>query len=178
MTTAYRKLGHEDFRKRVARVDPRFHRLGHAAYARDTTVAKPFGSVLLGFGWIYFVSAISTNRAHIEESLRQGTLPQEYHVYIFAGLAVMLMASVVLLGMHLLRYFVKRGAKRSNSGGVLIGALGALVLYYTPDSVWQHGYGMLDSHSQGALMTASNAFNDSFPSLAKGSVAFVSSNGN
>ena len=151
--------------------------MGHAAYAKETIKSKPMGAALLGFGWIYFVTSISNNRANIEASLAQGSLPEHLHTYIFGGLAVLLAASVVLLGLHLMRYVFKRGARRANSGGILFGALGALMLFYTPTVVWQEAFGMLDGTSQSALLAASTALEETLPGIGIDSVAFVSSNG-
>lgn len=178
MSTAIRNLTHADFRQRISRVDKRFHRLGEAAYAKDATVPRPFGSTLTGFAWIYVVVAVSTNRELIASSLRQGSLPTEYHDWIFNGLAAMIVASFVMLALHVFRYFVKSGGKRTNSGAVLVGAIGALVLFYAPSDVWSTGFGMLDGHSQNALMTAGAAIEGTFPGLAVQDLTFVSSAGN
>ncbi len=178
MIGTFRKLSHADFRLRVARVDPRFARLGEAAYAKDATPSRPFAMTLVGFGWIYMVSSISNRRDHIATSLRQGSLPEHYHDWIFGGLAVLLAASVVLLLLHVLRYSYKTGAKKKNSGGILMGALVALTLFYTPASVWDMGFGMLDGNSQQVILAANTAFEQTFPNLTLDNVAFVSSQGN
>lgn len=177
MRPVSRKLAHADFRSRVARVDPRFARLGHAAYAKDKTPSRPFGMALLGFGWIYLVASISNRKDHIAASLKQGNLPAQYHDWIFMMLTMLLAGSLVLLAMHLLRYFWKTGGKKRNSGGILIGALGALMLFYTPASVWQMGYGMLDGNSQQILASAGDALDDALGTLPLDSIAMVSSQG-
>lgn len=177
MIGTFRKLTQEDFRQRVARVDPRFARMGHAAYAKDGTAARPFGMVLVGFAWIYMVAAISNRRDHILGSLRQGSLPEQYHDWVMHGLAVMLAASMVLLGLHLLRFKTKTGGKKKNSGGILMGALGALTLYYMPASAWNVGFGLLDGNSQQVVMAANQTFQQAFPNLTLDNVAFVSSQG-
>ncbi|MBP0482864.1 hypothetical protein [Sagittula salina] len=172
-----KKLTHADFRTRVARVDPRFARMGHAAYARDATPAKPFGMALLGFGWFYLVVSVAYRRDHIAASLRQGSLPDEYHGWIMHGLAVLLAASMVMLCMHLMRYMSKTGGKRKNSGGILTGGMLALTLFNTPPGIWQMGFGMLDGNSQTAILTASAAFGDTIPGLQLDKIASVASNG-
>lgn len=161
MSTAFRKLSQVDFRKRVARVDSRFARMGPAAYAKDRTPARPLSMALMGFGWIYLVASISNRRDHITASLSQGNLPDHYHQWIFSGLAVMLAASMVLLLLHVVRYFAKSDGKKKNSGGILLGALLAVALFHTPAGVWQGGLGMLDQHSQRMILAAGTTLKDS-----------------
>ncbi|CUH77630.1 hypothetical protein [Tropicibacter naphthalenivorans] len=177
MAHLIRKQTHTDFRRRVKTVDPRFYRWGERGTVRDLTPQRPVGSALMGFGWAYLVISVSNNRDHIAASLKQGNLPAQYHDWIFAGLAVLLAVSGVMLALHVFRYLFKNGGKRKNSGGLLIGALGALVLIYTPSTVWTTGFGMLDSNSQGLMMQASATVGDVLPGVDFGKVTFVSSNG-
>ena len=178
MSTAIRKQTHTDFCQRLSRVESSICRPGASVATRDTTVARPFAATLTGFGWIYLVVAVSTNRELIASSLKHGSLPAEYHDWIFNGLAAMIVASFIVLALHVFRYFMKTGGKRTNSGGVLVGAIAALVLFYTPSDVWSTGFGMLDGHSRNALASAGAAIEGTFPGLGVHNLAFVSSGGN
>lgn len=177
MRSLVRQPRHADFRARVKRVDPVFYRWGERGSMRDATVKRPFGSVLMGFGWAYLVVAVGTNRGLLESSLRQGTLSAETQNWVLMGLASLLAISGVMLCIHLFRYFFHSGGKKQNSGAMLIGVLGALVLVYTPDSVWNTGLGMMDNNSRSMLLTASATFEDALPGVDLGAVAFVSSIG-
>lgn len=177
MARTLTKQTQSDFRSRVKRVDPRFHRMGAQAYSKDRTPRRRTPSLLMGFAWIYMVASVANNRDTIATSLKQGSLPAQYHDWIFAGLTVLLAASAVMIGLHLVRYLFKDGNKKKNSGAVLFGGLGALMLFYTPASVWTQGYGMLDTHSQSVLMQASAALEGRFPDLKVDEVAFVTSTG-
>lgn len=178
MARALKKQSHLDFRSRIKRVDPRFFRMGNHAYARDTTPRRGTLSMLTGFGWIYLAASIANNRDHIAASLRQGSLPAEYHPYIFGVLTAMLAASTVMVLLHLMRYLFNDGNKKRNSGGILLGGLGALMLFYTPADVWNQGFGMLDGHSQNMLQHAGAAIEEAFPGVRIDDVAFVTSGGN
>lgn len=177
MRGTFKTRNHGDFRRRVKRVDPVFYRWGERGSARDTTVKRPFGAVLLGFFWAYLVISVGRNRATLEQSLGQGSLSADVQSWIMAGLAALLAVSVVMLALHLFRYFVQNGGKKHNSGALLVGVLGALVLVYTPASVWNTGFGMLDDNSRNLLLTASSTVEDALPGVDFGSVAFVSSTG-
>lgn len=173
MARSFRKQDHTDFRRRVKTVDPVFYRWGEKGTRKDATVQRPMTSALLGFGWGYLVVAVANNRELIETSLRQGNLTRDIQGYIMMAMAGLLAASFVMLLLHLFRYVTKRGAKRRNSGGLLIGALGALVLSYTPASVWDFGLEMMDGNSRAFVQNAS----DVIPGLDLSGVAFVSSQG-
>lgn len=173
MARVLTKQTKQDFQNRVKRVDPQFHRMGEAAYASDKTPRRRTVSVLMGFGWVYLVTAIATNRDHIEASLRQGSLPATYHDHIFMGLTVLLAASCVLLCLHVFRYFFRSGNRSRNSGGILVGAMGALAVFYTPAHVWTAGYGMMDGNSQNFLLTASAALEETFPGINVDSMTYV-----
>ncbi len=172
---SFRKQTRADFRRRIKRVDPAYYRWGESGAARDTTANRPLGSALTGFLWAYLVISVASNRAYLENSLNQGSLGAEYHDMIFAGLSVLLVLSFLALGLHILRFFIKRGGKRRNSGGMLVGALGAMVLVYTPADVWTTGYGMLDDNSRAMLLTASATVDDALPNVDLGNVVLVSS---
>lgn len=177
MGRSFRKQDHTDFRRRVKTVDPVFYRWGEKGTRRDATVQRPIGSTILGFGWAYLIVAVANNRQLIESSLRQGNLTQDVQGCIMMVMAGLLAASGIMLLLHLFRYFAKGGAKRRNSGGLLIGALGALVLSYTPASVWNMGLQMMDGNSRAFVQTASSTVNDAIPGLNLSGVAFVSSQG-
>ncbi|WP_136442501.1 hypothetical protein [Pacificoceanicola onchidii] len=145
-----------DFRRRVKSVDPSFYRWGSGGVRKDTTVERPIGSALLGFGWAYLVITIASNRPLIEQSLAQGALPEQYHVHVFMALAVLLASSGVMLLVHLMRYVTGSGGKRRNSGGLLIGVLGAVTLIYTPAHVWESGLSILDGTSRSMVQVAAS----------------------
>jgi hypothetical protein len=163
--SAFGKLDHVDFGRRVKRVDPRFHRMGDRAYAKDTTKPNAVGAALIGFGWAYIVAAIGSNRAHIEASLGQGALSAQTQYWIVSVLAALLAASLVMLAVHLVRVFLTKGARRKNSRALLVGALAAFCLFYTPQVVWTTGFGMLDGHSQDFLASAGEMVEGTFPGL-------------
>lgn len=173
MARVLTKQTRNDFQNRVKRIDPQFHRMGEAAYASDKAPRRRTVSVLMGFGWVYLVAAIGTNRDHIATSLEQGSLPAAYHDHVFMGLTVLLAASCVLLCMHVVRYFLKSGNRSRNSGGILVGAMGALAVFYAPTDVWTAGFGMMDGNSKNLLLTASAALEETFPGINVDSMTYV-----
>ncbi|WP_121629770.1 hypothetical protein [Tropicibacter alexandrii] len=177
MQRTFRKLSHADFRQRVKVVDPAYYRWGDGANRVDHTRQRPVASALMGFGWAYLTITIANNREMIESSLQQGNLPVEYHSWVFSGLAAFMGITGVMLALHLARYLLKSGGKKRNSGGILLGALGAMILVYTPASVWQTGMGMLDDNSRGLMMQASATVEEVLPNVDFGKVTFVSSQG-
>ncbi|MFZ7093655.1 hypothetical protein [Primorskyibacter sp. 2E233] len=177
MTRTLTKQTHQDFQRRIKSIDPTFYRTGERGVVKDVTTSRPIGSALLGFGWAYIVVSVANNRGVIEGSLRQGSLPDHYHAYILMVLAALLAASCVMLLMHLFRFLTKSGGKKRNSGGMLVGVLGAMVLVYTPTSVWEAGFNMMDGNSRAFVQTASATMSDALPGINFGNVSFVSSQG-
>ncbi|MDJ0822801.1 MAG: hypothetical protein QNJ09_13450 [Paracoccaceae bacterium] len=170
---------HTDFRRRVKAVDPKYYHWGERGAKPDATKSRPVLFAMMGFAWAYLVISVSRNKTLLEESLAQGSLTDQMQSNIVMVLAALLAASGVLLMLHLGRFFLKKGGKSRNSGGLLVGALGALMLVYTPPSVFQAGYSMLDTNSRTLLMAAHNTVTDtvkgSVPTVDFGNVAFVSS---
>ena len=169
----FRKMTQQDFQARVKRIDPEYYSHGEVKKTFSSP-ARPFMSLIMGFGWAYVVISVARNRSHIEHSLLQGNLPAEYHDFIFFILAALLAVSAVMLGIHLFRFLMSRRAStgKRNSGGLLVGALAAGALVYTPASVFDAGLGMIDQNSRSLIMAASSNVNVDFAS-----VSFVSSNG-
>ncbi|WP_186766613.1 hypothetical protein [Puniceibacterium confluentis] len=132
---------------------------------------------LAGFGWCYLVIAVANRKEHIRESLLQGSLPANTHDTIFAVLAALLAISGVMLGLHVLRFLTKRGASKGNSGNLLFGALAAAALVYTPASVFEAGYGLLDENSRSLLQAAHTTVKDSVPGIDWAGAVMVASNG-
>lgn len=174
---AFTKQTQGDFQARLKRVDPAFARHGHAAYAKNETPTRPVFWTLAGFGWFYLVISVARNKSYIRDSLAQGSLPSHYHDAIFAALAAILAVSAVILILHIVSFFAKRGPKRSNSRGILIGALAAGALVYTPPSVLQTGFGMLDPNAQSLLLAAHSGVKKSVPGVDWDNIALVSSYG-
>ncbi len=166
---------HDTFRRRIRRIDPTYHQA--QSRTRDTRAQRPLGAVLLGFAWAYLVIAISQGRETLASSLQQGSLPPEYHDYIFMALAGLLFASIVMLGVHAMRFFFRSRARRGHSGPLLVGVLGAVMLAYTPTAVWHTGFDMIDDTSRGMIRTASSSVADSLPGVDFGGATFVSSRG-
>lgn len=175
--TAFRKQNHGDFRSRVKRIDPGFFRMGESAYSTDKTRENVLGAVLLGFGWAYLVAAIGSNRSEVEATLRRSVLTPEAQGWIISALAALLAASLVMIALHLVRFFVAKGARRKNSRALLTGAVLAFGLFHTPDVVWQTGYSMLDIRSQDFLSSAGQMVEDTFPGLNIDRISFTSSGG-
>ncbi len=173
----FRKQDHGDFAARVRRIDPSYFRMGALAYAKDTTKERAFGACALGFLWAYLVAAIGTNRSVLEDGLRQSALSADAQYWVISALAAVLAASLVMIALHLVRFLVTKGARRKNSRSLLIGAILAFGLFYTPDIVWQTGYGMLDGHSQDFLANAGDMVEQTFPGLRIDNIAFTSSGG-
>ncbi|MBV2361018.1 hypothetical protein KUH32_14735 [Thalassococcus sp. CAU 1522] len=176
MKRSFRKQTQDDFRQRVKRIDP-VYAGGGLVPAKDTTPRRPVLSVLMGFAWVYIVITVANNRDTIEISLTQGALDPRLHSWVFGALAALLMISAVMLGIHVLRFFAKSAAKRGNSGSVLAGALGAVLLIYTPPGVWDAGFRMLDSNSRGVLQSATQTLGDALPGVDFNKAIFVSSRG-
>ncbi len=170
---------HREFRRRIKAVDPRFYHLGTSRGRTDTTPSRPTLFAMLGFGWAYLVISISRNKTLLEQSLSQGSLSDEMQSNIVMALAALLAVSGIMLALHLMRFFLKKGGKSRNSGGLLFGALGALMLVYTPPSVFHAGFGMLDDNSRNLLLAAHNTVTDTMngavPNVDFGNVVFVSS---
>ena len=172
----FRKQTHQDFRRRIKRVDPVFFRWGERGAIADATPHRPFGSLLMGFAGAYLVISVASNRNHLESSLAKGSLSQEIQGYIMMGLAALLAMSLVMLTIHVFRFLgARRGGKKKNSGAVLTGILGALMLIYTPTSVWQAGFGMMDANSRSIVMAASSSVGEMLPGVDIASAVFVSS---
>lgn len=163
--TAFRKQDHGDFSRRVRQIDPRYARMGARAYAKDTAKPHAFGALCLGFGWAYIAAAIANNRAHIEASMQQGTLSAGVQYWVVSALAAALAATLVMLGAHVVRAVLTRGPRRTNSCSLLMGAMIAFALFYTPDMVWDVGYGLLDGRSQNLLQSAGGLLEDTLPGL-------------
>ena len=168
---------HADFRRRIGRVDPAFHRGSDSATARTRTGGQPFGALLLGFCGACVVTAVATNRPLIESSLRAGALPERYHAAVFMGLSALLAAAAILLALHVLRFIANRRGQRRDSGATLLGVAGALALFHMPAGVWDTGYDMLDAQSRNLLSTASSHLEDTLPGIDFAAASFVSSVG-
>lgn len=168
----FRKQTQQDFQQRVKRIDPHYHAHGSAKRTAQRP-SRPVLSLLLGFGWATLLVTVARNRSQIEDSLLQGTLPAQYHDYVFYMLAGLLAISAVLLAGHLVRFIVPRGARhgRRNSGGLLAGAVAAAVLAYTPADVFDTGLGLLHENSGTLIQAAAGSAN-----VDLASITFVSSN--
>ncbi|MDO6587876.1 hypothetical protein Q4543_20390 [Salipiger sp. 1_MG-2023] len=172
---AFRKMTQDDFQARIKRVDPCYVQASRRPEATTPPApSRPFVSLLLGFGWAFVCLSVARNRDSIETSLLRGKLDTQYHDYIFYGLAALLAISAVMLAMHLLRYLFActRGATKGNSGGLLFGAMLAAGFVYTPDSVFEAAFGLLDTNSRSLIVAAA----DKMP-VDLGNIAFVSSSG-
>lgn len=169
----FRKQTQQDFQQRVQRIDPYYFKHGDTKRTCSRP-ARPLLSLVMGFGWAYLIFTVARNRTQIEESLRQGALPAQYHDYIFFMLAGLLSISAVMLGGHLLRFLMSRRASngKRNSGGLLVGALAAGALAYTPADVFDNGLGLLHENSNALILAASEGV-----SVDLASISFVSSNG-
>ncbi len=174
MRYAFRKQTKSDFTARLQRIDPVQGARNNAA---DKTSRRPVFWTLTGFGWCYLVLCIASRKEHIRESLLQGSMPAQSHDMILAGLAALLAVSGVMLGIHLLRYVTKRGAVRANSGNLLFGALAAVTLIYTPPSVFEAGFGMLDANSRSILLAAHATVKQTVPDVDWAGIVLLASNG-
>lgn len=130
-----RKLGQQDFRDRLQRVDGHFARHGYAKTIVRNRNERPWLWTVIGFIWIFLVVSIAENRDYLEASLAQGSLQAEFRDYIFYALTGLVMVSVVALGFHLLRFLFKRRDFRGASGSILAGALGAVMLTQAPPTL-------------------------------------------
>lgn len=153
---AFRKQTHDDFTARLHRLSSQHGvspTTGHGS-ARDQ---HPYLMMMTGFLWAYFMFSVARKRDHIEISLAQGSLPERYDDYVVYGLAALLTISAVMLALHLLRFLIaRRGARRGTpSGRLLVGALAAATLVYTPAGVYETAFGLLDGNAQALILTAS-----------------------
>lgn len=156
---AFRKMTQDDFQTRIRRVDPGYvQAVQRQEPATRAGSSRPVLSLLIGFGWAFVCLAIARNRDVIETSLLRGKLDAQYHAYIFYGLAALLAISAVMLAMHLLRYVFtcKGGTRKGNSGGLLFGAMLAAGVVYTPDSVFEAAFGLLDTNSRSLIVAAAD----------------------
>lgn len=136
---------------------------------------RPIACTVLGFIWFYTVIMVAEKQAHLKASLVQGNLPAQYHEMVMAGLGALLAVSGVALAIHLLRYVARQGAKKSNSRGILTGAIVAAALVYTPPGVFEAGFGMLDMNSQQFLLAASSTVTANVPGVDWSAIQLVSS---
>jgi len=172
----FRKQTYDDFRRRIKCVDPVYYRWGEGKRS-DMTPPRRFASLVLGFICAYIVVTISNNRVLLENSLRQGTLPEDTQSQILMALSALLAISLVMVGLHLLRFLLlRKGGKKSNSGAVLAGVIGALTLIHMPPSVWYKGLGMMDVDGRALMLTASARVEDAI-GVDFGQAVFVSSQG-
>ncbi|APZ54956.1 hypothetical protein [Salipiger abyssi] len=172
---AFRKMTRDDFNTRVKRLDPQYFQHGDTKpVATCRATAHPYLCLLLGFGWAYLIFAIAGKRSLIETSLMRGSIPVQYHDYIFYALAALLAVSAVMLAIHVLRYVCLRRGRpgRSNSGGLLVGAAAAAALAYMPSSVLEAGFGLLDDNSKTFIMATSQGVREAMPAELT-SVAFI-----
>jgi hypothetical protein len=163
--SAFRKLDHSDFKRRVKRIDPQFARMGTRAYEQDKTQPQVLGAALTGFVWAYLVAVIGANRGHIDVTLTQSALTPQGQYWIVSALTALLAASLVMLAAHLVRVVLASGARRKNSRALLIGAVAAFGLFHTPQVVWSAGFGLLDDHSQTLLSAADELIGQTLPGL-------------
>ena len=176
-TYTFRKQTQTDFRNRVKRIDPAFAGHGLFTPGKDTTPARPVVWTAVGFAWCYLVIGISNNKEQIRESLLQGNLQGHHHDLIMAALGGMLAISGVMFLVHLVRFFMKEGAKRTNSRGLVAGAIVAAAVVYTPANVVSAGIGLLDQNSQSLLQAAHSTVKSSVPGVDWQQIALVSSLG-
>lgn len=132
-----RKLGKQDFQERLQRVDGHFAKHGYAQTIVRNRNERPYLWTIIGFIWIFFVVSIAENRAYLETSLAQGSLPAAFRDYVFYALTGLVVISVVALGFHLLRFLFKKPDFRGASGSLLAGALGAVMLTQLPPALLQ-----------------------------------------
>ncbi|MGR3272486.1 hypothetical protein [Thalassococcus profundi] len=174
---AFRKQTRSDFDSRLKRLDPAFSKHGHKAYQKDTTPERPILCALAGFGWFYLVIGIARNKAYIQDSLLQGSLAPQHQDLVVSGLGALLAVSGVMILLHLVRFFLKSGPRRTNSRNLLMGATAALALVYTPPSVFQAGLGMMDENSRSLILAAHSTVKSSVPGVDWDKVALVTSLG-
>ena len=152
---AVRKMTNADFEARIRRIDPEFARYGASDASKVARTSKrPIVSGIAGFLWAGVVIAVAQNQQTIEASLLQGSLPREYHVYVFGALAALLAVSGVMVMMHLLRMVSRRGSARSNSAGILVGIVAATVMSMIPSQTYVAGLGLLNENSRNVIASA------------------------
>ena len=177
MLRTIKKQTHRDFRHRIRRVDPHFYRTGNCVQ-HDARVSRPVGAAVLGFAWAYLIVSLSQNRSVLETSLQQGNLPEHLHMWIMGGLASFIIVSLVVYGAHLLRFLFQSGARRMNSGSILLGSMAALMMIFIPPEAWKAAFEMLDENSQAIIIAASDSMEIDLPDVTLTDVALVSSRGN
>lgn len=171
-----RKLTHQDFRQRIARVDSHFYETGDCASTK-TPAARPIKAVLAGCFWAFAILTIANNRMEIETAMRDRNLDPQYHNWILAGLAALIAVSMIMLVVHALRALFQKAAKRGNSGGFLVGAGLALALSYTPASVWVAGSEIFNNNIRGLIISTSASLEIDMPKVDFSDLAFVTSAG-
>jgi hypothetical protein len=175
MARILRKQTHADFRLRVQRVDPAFHRHGAEAATPAAALAPgrtPRLAALTGFGWVALLCLVAGNRPAIAAALERAALPDPLPVWALAGLGALLAASVVLLARHLLVAVLRRGAARRHSAALLIGGALAFGLAQLPGDLYRQGFDHLEQTTrgaaQGAMASAGALMAQALPDLAPG----------
>ncbi|APX24209.1 MAG: hypothetical protein CML50_15465 [Rhodobacteraceae bacterium] len=161
---AFRKMTHDDFTARLHRLSAQ-NGATPANNHGTAQVQHPYLMMMAGFIWAYFMFSVARKRDHIEISLRQGDLPERYHDYVIYGLAALLAVSAVMLALHLVRFLIaRRRARRGTpSGRLLVGAIAAAALFYTPASVYETAFGLLDGNAQAMILSASESVSTVLP---------------
>lgn len=154
MTKTHAHSAHDVFQARIKRVDPHFARHGVSKRQYTNINKRPVLSVLMGFGWVYFVVSIAKNRDMVKSSLAQGTLGADVQLWIMGGLGLFMILSLFMIAFHTSRFFLKGRDQRGASGSILLGGLAAIMLLSTPPSAYQTITDGVLSGSSGVLMAA------------------------
>lgn len=160
MKRTVRKLGQQDFRDRLKRVDGHFARHGYSKSVIRNRNERPMLWTFIAFVWIFFVISVAENRDYLEASLAQGSLTAELRDYVLYALTGLVVVSGVALGFHLVRFLFKGRDFRGASGSVLAGACGAILLTQAPAAALQDGVSVLTGTSQLLASVVSNGAQD------------------
>ncbi|MCT4556097.1 MAG: hypothetical protein N4A53_15550 [Pelagimonas sp.] len=177
MAQSFRKLTRRDFQKRANRVAPGYAGDLLSKVQNDQSPSHPILSAGMGFLWGYLTLSIATRRAEIEGSLTQGSLPAQTQHWVMMALAAFVTVSAVMLVLHLIRMVILRGGKRSNSRGVLIGAVLAGGVIYSPPELWETGGLLIDAKTHSLLRGASEQVETILPEGVLDRIIYASSMG-
>lgn len=145
MTTQPRNLGRKEFQARL-----RSHARGQRA---KPVKGQPWLWRMVGFVWFYIVLTMARKKDYIAQSLSEGTLNEQAQFGFMAAMAALIAASLVVFGIHLVRYVGKARMAR-NSGGLISGAVMASGLIMIPPEAYDHAFNLLDDNTRSFLETA------------------------
>ncbi|MCE0507164.1 hypothetical protein LR948_17480 [Roseivivax sp. GX 12232] len=155
MQRRFRKLDQADFRARVTRLDPHYARHGVSRARPRAQSERPALWAMLGFSLSLCLTALVQNRAAISESLAQGSLGADHRLWLLGGVTALAIYGVLRLAAFALQCLFAKRARRGAPGGLVVGALGALLVLQVPSETYRAGLALLGAEGDRIARDAS-----------------------